>query len=533
MRPANLITNNHSHTMAFGDISTIAFLKNQGATQISTDINQKFLKLKTPWITLYRQGFWEDEKSSKQSTFQFDRAKIVVSQSDHTEADEVDWANMDPDAADPTTNATITSIVPPADHLEYSTTHRDYCVQQKAVWGPPLYTEQLRNKFIRGQQLAAQVKALGDQGVQYMVDRKRDEYYRIADNKCVLDSGFTLAGGQYNNLAFPYPTGTDSSILTYGWTDMVYEFLNHQQAQEGALGYSNGNPVYGLVGSGRTGRRLITSDEQVREDIRWSNQNQKLCEGMGIKYSYGGFSMIGDDQVNRWEYAVSTATTYATEITAAGVITINNTTDVGRLYKGSQISFTNSGAGANNYCANTTAATLISNAYIIVQRLTATTYQVKRADGVSLATTAPAAVNSLNSTTGAFVCWRKIPPYVWEAATGGKRGEIATYRRVPNINWLLATWEDTVGFHQDVCETLVPKPITKVGEATFPAINYNGVHSFKVYENEESNPDGQIGKFRGIYANGTKPLNPEFGVIMRHLAVPKPDGRILDGSSLG
>jgi len=514
--------------MSFGDISTIAFLKNQGATQINTDINQKFMNLKTPWFTLYRQGFWDDEKSSKQATFQFDRAKITDGQG--AEADEVDWANMDPDAADPTTNARIASILPPADKMEYSTTHREYCVQHKALWGPPLYTEQLRNKFIRAQQLGAQVEALSKQGVQYTIDRKRDEYYRIADNKCLLDSGFTLAGGQYNNLAFPYPTGTDGSILTYGWTDMVFEYLNHQQAQEGALGFSNGNPVYGLVGSGRTGRRMITSDEQVREDIRWSDQNSKLCEGMGVKYSYGGFAMIGDEQVKRWEYVqgslLGTART-VTAVTAAGLVTFSGTIAGSRLYKGSQISI----IGGSN--ASITAGTYVPTALTLIvvgKTAVANQYQVKRADGVSLATTPLTAEGSV---TLDFKAWCSIPPYVWETATNGKTGEVATYRRIPNINWLLATYEDTVGFHQNVAMTLVPKPITKVNEAAFPAINYNGYHSFKVYENEDANPDGQIGKFRAVYANGTKPLNPEFGVIMRHLAVPKPDGRILDGSSLG
>ena len=515
--------------MAYATISTVAFLKNQGATQISTDINQKFMNLKTPWFTLYRQGFWDDEKSSKQSTFQFDRAKITDGFG--AEADEVDWANMDPDAADPTTNATLTSILPPADKMEYSTTHREYCVQHKAIWGPPLYTEQLRNKFIRAQQLGAQVKALSEQGVEYIINRKRDEYYRIADNKCVLDSAFSLAGGKYNNLAFPYPSGTDHSILTYGWSDMVYEFLNHQQAQDGALGMSNGNAVYGLVGSGRTGRRMITSDEQVREDIRWSNQNEKLCQGMGVKFSYGGWAMIGDDQVKRWEYVqgslLSTPRT-VTAITAAGLITFSGTvvlpgsSATSRLYKNSQITVIG-GAGSNS-----------SIDLVVVNKTeVANQYQVKRADGLPLSGTS--ALTAEPTVTLDFKAWVAVPPFIWEATDtlGGKSGERNTYRRIPNISWLLAAWEDTVVFHQDVCETLVPKPITRVGEAVFPAINYNGAHSFKVYETEGDNPDGQIGKFRAIYANGTKPLNPEFGVIMRHLAVPKPDGRILDGSSLG
>ena len=44
--------------------------------QIGTDINQKMLEQPTPWISLVKQEMWEDEKSSTQKTFQFDRALL-------------------------------------------------------------------------------------------------------------------------------------------------------------------------------------------------------------------------------------------------------------------------------------------------------------------------------------------------------------------------------------------------------------------------------------------------------------------------
>jgi hypothetical protein len=88
-------------------------------------------------------------------------------------------------------------------------------------------------------------------------------------------------------------------------------------------------------------------------------------------------------------------------------------------------------------------------------------------------------------------------------------------------------------FHQHVCCSLVPKPITSVGQAQFDAVNYSGTFSWKNYEDRTDNPDGTIGQFRGVLSNGTKPENPEFGVIIRHLAVPNPDGRVMNGSSLG
>jgi hypothetical protein len=64
-------------------------------------------------------------------------------------------------------------------------------------------------------------------------------------------------------------------------------------------------------------------------------------------------------------------------------------------------------------------------------------------------------------------------------------------------------------------------------------MNYAGSYRWTNYEHRDDNPDGSIGQFRGTWSNGTRPDSPEFGIVIRHLAVAAPDGRIMDGSSLG
>ena len=124
-------------------------------------------------------------------------------------------------------------------------------------------------------------------------------------------------------------------------------------------------------------------------------------------------------------------------------------------------------------------------------------------------------------------------PQFHVALTGTTGDGTSKLKRVPNPNWLTATWEDSYIFHQGVCTTLVPRPITSVGQASFPAMNYAGNYRWTNYEDRDDNPDGSIGQFRGVWSNGTRPDSPEFGVVIRHLAVALPDGRIIDGSSLG
>jgi hypothetical protein len=500
------------------------FLTEQ-APVISDDINQKLMEQPTPWITLYRQSFWDDEKSSTQKTMQFDRAMIAG------DADEVEWADVAQDIvpSDSTANhqAGTGDGIPPSDNIEFGQTLREYNLQHKAIWGPPMNTNQLRDKFSRVKQMGACVKALADQARENWIERKRREYTRIASQLVVLNSGFNLNTDRYNSLAFPVATGTDhtdASILTNGFTDSLYEYLNLHGAGRGAMGMVENRPVYGLVTSSRQSRRLVMADPEIREDFRYSSQNEKLLAPMGVKWSYNGFTHIIDDKTNRFEYFNSTAQfsitgpvgnadgilVFTSSIAAALDALPNKPT---RLYKGTQITVN-------------TANPLVSGPSYIVTGIASPTgstgstpsYYVRLANGAPVTTT--------TATTLSFKAWIAIPQYI-VVDSGLSR------KKVPNPGWLNATWEDSYVFHQDVCTSLVPKPITSVGPAQFDAVNYSGTFSWKNYEDRENNPDGTIGQFRGVLSNGTRPDNPEFGIVIRHLAVAAPAGRVMNEGSLG
>ena len=484
---------------------SVSDLMTQQAPQIGPMINQKIMGRPTPWITLGRKETWTDEISSVQKTFQFDRAKLVTAASTTGElAEEVEWQNVagDLSANDATanhlgTNGT-TDGIPPSDTVEFTQTLRDYRLQHKAVWGPPMNTNNLRDKFVRVKQMGACVKALADQGRELQIERARNEYKRVADNLVILDSSFSLDGGDYGNTAFPAYSGSDGSILTNGFTDIIYEYLNHQGAGDNALGQAGGSAGYSLITSPRQSRRLIMADPDVREDFRYSSQNEGLLAAMGKKWAYNGFVHTCDEKVDRWEFIASGVVTIDTLNATTGALVLNGAPAY-TLYKGSTI--------------------LTGNQKLeVVSRSSTTAYVVK-----SATTTALVAITT-GTTAASF--WCKVPQF-YVASVGG------VYKRVPNPNWLTATWEDSYFYHQGVCTTLVPKPITSVGMANFPAMNYGGTYRWTIYENRTDNPDGSIGQFRGVWSNGTRPDNPEFGIVVRHLAVPAPDGRIMDASSLG
>lgn len=474
------------------------------APQIGVDINQKMMTRPTPWITLYKQETWEGGKSSVQKTFQFDRVKLTDPSGTIADdlIEEVEWADMsgaleqNNNTANHQASLGSNGTIPPADTAEFTQTLRDYNLQHKAIWGPPMNTDQLRDKFVMAQQMGACVKALADQSREFWIERKRSEYARISDNLIVLDSAFSLDGGDYENNAMPAYSGTDASILTNGFTDIIYEYLNHQGAGDGSLGTADSRPVYSLVTSPRQSRRLIMADPDIREDFRYSSQNEKLLSAMGVKWSYNGWSHMIDEKTNRWEFIASGVRTVGL-VASTGVLTLSGA-PAHILYKGS---------------------TLLADGQKleVVSRTSATVYKVKSANTTPLA-------NITAGTAASF--WAKVPQFYVTSVN-------FVFKRVPNPAWLTATWEDSYVFHQGVCCSQVPKPITSVGRASFDAVNYAGEYKWTNYDDKENNPDGTIGQFRGVLANGTKPLNPEYGIVLRHLAVPSPDGRIMDGSSLG
>ena len=479
--------------------------------QIGTDINQKMMEQPTPWISLVKQEMWEDEKSSQQKTFQFDRA-LLEDANDF----EVEWADVAGGitgfADDEANHQDGTADgLPPSDTVNFTETLRSYNLQHKAIWGPPMNTNKLRDKFERGKQMGATVKALSDQSRETWIERKRSEYTRVASQLIVLDSGFNMTTDNYGNLSFPITTGSDQSILTNGFTDEIYEYMNLQGAGKGALGLAENRPVYGLVTSSRASRRLIMADPEIREDFRYSGQNEKLLAPLGVKWNYNGFSHIIDDKTNRWEY-ILTASGAAETALAVGLTSPSQAA----VTSNSVLTLSAGTAGKYPVLAKGSEVTIGANKYIVVTKTSETVYGVVDTGGGA----------ATNDTADYYSVWIKVPQYV-VTGTGLNR------KKTPNPLWLTATWEDSYVFHQDVATCLVPKPITSVGQAQFKACDYSGTFKWTNYPDRLINPDESIGQFRGVLSSGTRPDNPEFGVIIRHLAVPRPDGRVMDGSSLG
>jgi len=84
----------------------------------------------------------------------------------------------------------------------------------------------------------------------------------------------------------------------------------------------------------------------------------------------------------------------------------------------------------------------------------------------------------------------------------------------PNLDYETATHELAFVMHPEVCEALIPNPMSGSNGLSFDPVNYRGKFDWKNIANEVSNPDGTIGFFRGVLASATKPIKTDFGYVI-------------------
>ena len=98
--------------------------------------------------------------------------------------------------------------------------------------------------------------------------------------------------------------------------------------------------------------------------------------------------------------------------------------------------------------------------------------------------------------------YTRISPYTFSTTTS---------IIIPNSAYDVATHEAAYVLHEEVMEALIPEPISGSNGLQFNPINYRGDFRWTNIPSELTNPDGQIGFFRGILASASKPIKTNFG----------------------
>jgi hypothetical protein len=84
----------------------------------------------------------------------------------------------------------------------------------------------------------------------------------------------------------------------------------------------------------------------------------------------------------------------------------------------------------------------------------------------------------------------------------------------PNPAYDSASYEALYVMHPEVCEALIPNPLSGSNGISFNPTQYRGQFKWTNILNEITNPDGTVGFFRGVLASATKPIKTEFGYVV-------------------
>jgi hypothetical protein len=74
-----------------------------------------------------------------------------------------------------------------------------------------------------------------------------------------------------------------------------------------------------------------------------------------------------------------------------------------------------------------------------------------------------------------------------------------------------AEYEAAYLIHPHVCESQIPNPLSGAGAIKFNPVNYRGQFKWMNIPDDDINPDGTIGFFRGVLASATKPIKTDLG----------------------
>jgi len=387
-------------------------------------------------------------------------------------------------AATASTDSANNISTPKLANVEFGQKLRTYDLRRVALESPNISLEDLRYPVRRKEQLSQIMNILTEQTAMVWTQRYQDEYVRLSENLVTptgTGSGATLTTvSNTDGLTKFNPLNDATSKLTQGILRRLYMRLLRDGAGSAAQGKENGAPVFNLITSAESSEDIIKLNADIRSDFRYSKPNELLAP-LGVERSYGGFYHIIDPYPPRYSrISVSATASYS-----APSLTVTATAH--GLEVGDVVTLVTSAPAAVSNYTNVTVATVAD----------ANTFTIAGSLG------APA------TTVAGVRAWKRVYPFARAASTKGYKYDI-------NSSYLSASYEDSIILINEVFHSVVPKPLGSMGGMSFDPQSYRGDFKWKNIIDRETNPDGTVGYFRAMFANGSKPVRPEWGYVIRH-----------------
>ena len=273
--------------------------------RIGPDIYRKTVD-QSPWLKLVKQDAWPDEMGDSVSVMVYERSLPYNADGTLKTA----WGDLSSSAAYGTSGETKgNAIAPDGGTIEFGQTLRNYNLQHTSLNSPDISLNDLRFPLKRKEQLANIMSIMTESTSEIWIQRYRDEYVKLAENKCTATTNaagnaedYALGIARQTNGLFPIPsvTASENRELTQGILDRVY--LNMLRDGAGANAYDrvNGAPVFLAIMSPEASDTLIRANSDIRQDFRWSDRVNELLAPLGIQRTYRNFHHLVDPFTPRY-----------------------------------------------------------------------------------------------------------------------------------------------------------------------------------------------------------------------------------------
>lgn len=295
--------------------------------RIGPDIYRKTVDT-SPWLKLVKQDAWPDEMGDTVSVLVYERSLPYKANGDL----KTNWSALQSNAVVSTANdssgeaagtGTVSSssnaVAPLGGTIEFGQTLRTYGLAHTSLNSPDVSLNDLRFPLKRKEQLSNIMQILTESSREVWIERYRDEYSRLSENKITAttrsagpgeDSTFGVVRkiDQTNSVsAFQqaFPAASDDELdveLTQGILDRIYFSLVRDGAGTESYSRINGAPVFLLLTSMEASDAIIRANADIRQDFRWSDKVSELLAPLGVNRTYRNFFHLVDPFLPRWNW---------------------------------------------------------------------------------------------------------------------------------------------------------------------------------------------------------------------------------------
>jgi len=179
------------------------------------------------------------------------------------------------------------SCVPPTKTVSYAFDQYTFKLRHQVIKSDWICLEDVRTSAFPVEDVNNYIKILQDNVNVEWIKRYDDDYFDLAEHKVVVAPGLPE-----DDSAFPSTQPT--SVLTPGVLRQYYDLLYQDNAgDDGDAVTDDGSPVFNVFAERATIENLIKLQEDVRQDVRWSDRVNDLLGPNGAamlpKKAYGGF----------------------------------------------------------------------------------------------------------------------------------------------------------------------------------------------------------------------------------------------------